>query len=144
VKRSRRNDPNRQREVEVFYKTLTHYRVFGYTGKQVRDAVHSRDLIAAFEAFTLAPRSAGVYNIGGDRHSNCSVLEGIQIAAALTGRAMPCSYEDQHRHGDHIWRLGGNSKFESHYPGWKLTCSISGILKEIFESNQAAWNHAVE
>ena len=124
--------------------TGRHYSVFGYKGKQVRDAIHSRDLIAAFEAFILAPRSAEVYNIGGGRHSNCSVLEAIQIAAALTGREMSWSYEDQNRQGDHIWWIGDNSKFESHYPGWKLTYSVPEIMKEMFERNQGAWSYNVE
>jgi CDP-paratose 2-epimerase len=119
--------------------TATEYTVFGYKGKQVRDAIHSADLIAAFEHFFRAPRSAEVYNIGGGRTSNCSVLEAIAAAERIAGTEMTWSYTDTNRIGDHIWWIGDNGKFESHYPGWSIRHGVESILTEIHEQNVARW-----
>jgi CDP-paratose 2-epimerase len=119
--------------------TGRHYRVFGYQGKQVRDAIHSRDLIAAFQAFVDAPRSAEVYNIGGGRHSNCSVIEAIELCEQISGRTMSWSYDEANRVGDHIWWIGDNGRFTSHYPEWSLTYDIPKILQEIFDENVDRW-----
>jgi CDP-paratose 2-epimerase len=115
------------------------YRVFGYQGKQVRDAIHSRDLIAAFDAFYRAPRVAEIYNIGGGRTSNCSVLEAIELAGKIAGRAVDWSYEETNRVGDHIWWIGDNGRFRSHFPEWRLTYDVPAILTEIFEHNERRW-----
>lgn len=115
------------------------YRVFGYKGKQVRDAIHSRDLIAAFDCFYRAPRMAEVYNIGGGRFSNCSVLEAIDLAGAITGKPLDWTYEETNRVGDHIWWIGNNSRFEAHYPEWQLTYDVPAIMREIFEHNKDNW-----
>jgi CDP-paratose 2-epimerase len=115
------------------------YTVFGYKGKQVRDAIHSRDLIAAFDSFYRAPRVAEVYNIGGGRQSNCSVLEAIELAGKIAGRAVDWTYEDTNRVGDHIWWIGDNARFASHFPGWELTYDVPSILTEIFEHNERRW-----
>jgi len=115
------------------------YRVYGYKGKQVRDAIHSRDLVAAFERFYLAPRQAEVYNIGGGRSSNCSVIEAIELAGEIAGRSVDWSYEDASRVGDHIWWIGDNGRFESHYPGWKVTYDVPAILSEIHAHNVERW-----
>jgi CDP-paratose 2-epimerase len=115
------------------------YRVFGYKGKQVRDAIHAADLIAAFREVFRAPRSAEVYNIGGGRFSNCSVIEAIALAEEISGREMQWSYEDDNRIGDHVWWIGDNSRFEEHYPGWKLTYDVPAILKEIHAANADRW-----
>jgi CDP-paratose 2-epimerase len=115
------------------------YRVFGYKGKQVRDAIHSRDLIAAFDSFYRAPRTAEVYNIGGGRTSNCSVLEAIELAGKIAGRAVEWTYEDSNRVGDHIWWIGDNARFAAHYPEWELTYDVPAILTEIFEHNERRW-----
>jgi len=119
--------------------TATPYRVFGYQGKQVRDAIHSSDLIACFEQVYRDPRSAEVYNIGGGRFSNCSVLEAIELCEDITGRSLDWTYVDEHRVGDHIWWVGDNGRFESHYPTWRLAYDVPAILTEMFEANTARW-----
>jgi CDP-paratose 2-epimerase len=120
--------------------TGKHYRVFGYKGKQVRDALHSVDLVRGFYEFYKHPRGAEVYNIGGGRQSNCSVLEAISMSEEIAGRPLSWSYTDQHRVGDHIWWIGDNGRFQSHYPDWKLEYNVERILKEIYESNQERWS----
>lgn len=115
------------------------YRIFGYKGKQVRDNIHSADLIAAFDAFHGAPRMAEVYNIGGGRHSNCSMLEAIQQSEAITGREFNSTYVEDNRSGDHIWYISDLKRFQSHYPDWKLRYDVKAILKEIYENNVERW-----
>jgi CDP-paratose 2-epimerase len=107
------------------------YTVFGYKGKQVRDNIHSFDLVNAFWHFFQAPRSGEVYNIGGGPQSNCSMLEAIAIAERLTGRPMAWSYSDVNRAGDHIWWVSDIRRFARHYPGWSLTYSLERTLEEI-------------
>jgi len=119
--------------------TGTPYRVFGYKGKQVRDAIHSADLVSAFIEFFKAPRVAEVYNIGGGRHSNCSVLEAIDLCQEIAGRELSWTYEDQNRVGDHIWWIGSNERFEQHYPTWSLHYDVETILKEIHAANVDRW-----
>ena len=119
--------------------TGTPYTVFGYKGKQVRDAIHSHDLIRAFDAFFRAPRVAEVYNIGGGRFSNASVLEAIELAQEIAGEELDWPYEDTNRIGDHIWWIGDNGRFESHYPGWKLEYDVPRILEEIHDANAGRW-----
>ena len=115
------------------------YTVFGYKGKQVRDNIHSSDLIRAFDGFFKAPRSGEVYNIGGSRFSNCSVLEAIEICEALVGQEMNWDYVPENRKGDHIWYVSDVRKFKTHYPGWKLTFDVPAILREIYEQNVDRW-----
>jgi CDP-paratose 2-epimerase len=119
--------------------TGTPYTVYGYGGKQVRDAIHSRDLIAAFDAFFRAPRAAEVYNIGGGRFSNASVIEAIELAEKISGQELQRTYSDQNRVGDHIWWIGDNGRFESHFPSWELQYDVPRILREIFEENAERW-----
>jgi CDP-paratose 2-epimerase len=119
--------------------TGVEYTVFGYKGKQVRDAIHSHDLIRAFDAFFQAPRVAEVYNIGGGRASNCSVLEAIELAEAIAGKTLAWTYTDQNRVGDHIWWIGDNGRFQSHYPNWRLEYDVEQILKEIHEAHRTGW-----
>ena len=118
------------------------YKVYGYKGKQVRDAIHSHDLIRAFEEFARAPRVAEVYNIGGGRFSNASVIEAIDIAQEIAGQELDWSYEDTNRVGDHIWWIGDNGRFESHYPDWRLEYDVRRILEEIYEANVERWRAA--
>jgi CDP-paratose 2-epimerase len=113
--------------------TGTPYTVFGYKGKQVRDNIHSYDLVNAFWHFFRAPRSGEVYNMGGGRYSNCSMLEAIAICERLTGRQMNWSYADGNRTGDHIWWISDVSKFQSHFPDWRQTYSVEDILAQIIE-----------
>jgi CDP-paratose 2-epimerase len=107
------------------------YTVFGYKGKQVRDNIHSFDLVNAFWHFFQAPRAGEVYNIGGGPDSNCSMLEAIAIVERLTSRTMAWSYSDVNRAGDHIWWVSDIRKFARHYPGWALTYSLERTLEEI-------------
>lgn len=107
------------------------YRVFGYKGKQVRDNIHCNDLIAAFWEFFKAPRAGEVYNIGGSRHSNCSMLEAIRICEEICGRQLAWTYVEENRIGDHIWWISDVAKFQSHYPDWKYRYGIKEILTEI-------------
>lgn len=116
------------------------YRVYGYKGKQVRDAIHSLDLVRAFHEFFKHPGVAEVYNIGGGRFSNCSVLEAIDLSQDIAGRELTWSYVDQNRIGDHIWWVGDNGRFQSHYPDWEMEYDITRILKEIHGSNQDRWS----
>ena len=115
------------------------YVVYGYNGKQVRDAIHSQDLIRAFDAFFRAPRVGQVYNIGGGRFSNTSVLEAIRLSEEVAGDDLAWTYEEANRVGDHIWWIGDNGRFESHYPEWKLEYDVRRILEEMYDANRDRW-----
>jgi CDP-paratose 2-epimerase len=113
------------------------YRVFGYKGKQVRDNIHSFDLMNAFWEFFQAPRVAEVYNIGGGRHACCSMLEAISECERISGRQLNWEYRDVNRIGDHIWWVSDVRKFQHHYPQWRYRYDLSTTLQEIYESVQA-------
>jgi len=115
------------------------YRIFGYQGKQVRDAIHSHDLVAAFEAFFRAPRQGEIYNMGGGRHSHTSLTEAVTLAQQITGEPMTTQYLDEPRRGDHIWWIGSTAKFAGHYPDWKYTYDVEAILTEMYQANQETW-----
>jgi CDP-paratose 2-epimerase len=115
------------------------YTVFGYKGKQVRDNIHSSDLIRAFDAFFRAPRSGEVYNIGGGRFSNCSMLEAIELCQEVAGKPLQWAYSEQNRTGDHIWWISDLARFQSHFPGWTLRYDIRAILEEMREENRDRW-----
>ncbi len=119
--------------------TETPYTVFGYDRKQVRDNIHSYDLIQAFDHFYRQPRSGEVYNLGGGRFSNCSMLEAIKMCEEITGKTLQYSYADENRLGDHIWYISDVSKFQHHYPCWRLTKNIRTTLTEIFKFNTGRW-----
>jgi len=108
------------------------YTIFGYKGKQVRDNIHSYDLVNAFYNFYQNPRCGEVYNIGGSRHSNCSMLEAIAICENLSGNKLNYTYTDDNRSGDHIWYISDVRKFQSHYPTWHYKYSIQDILEDIY------------
>ena len=108
------------------------YRIFGYGGKQVRDNIHSHDLVEAFLHFYRAPRCGEVYNMGGSRHSNCSMLEAIRIGEALSGHQLDFTYLEDNRIGDHIWYISNVRKFQEHYPDWGYQYDLHGILGEIY------------
>lgn len=110
------------------------YQIFGYGGKQVRDNIHSNDLMRAFWRFYQSPRAAEVYNIGGGTFSNVSVREAISIAEDIAGKKMDTVYRDQNRTGDHIWWVSGLGKFTSHCPGWTITCDVRRTLEEIYRA----------
>lgn len=109
------------------------YTIFGYKGKQVRDNIHADDLVAMFDAFYRAPRVAEVYNAGGGRFANCSMLEAIAICERITGNRMQVTLSDQNRIGDHIWYVSDLSRFKQHYPGWQPRFGIEATLTQIHD-----------
>jgi CDP-paratose 2-epimerase len=115
------------------------YTVYGYGGKQVRDNIHSHDLVAAFAAFTAAPRVAAVYNLGGGRASNCSMLEAIELCQAIAGRELDWSLSQENRIGDHRWWISDTGGFERDYPAWAIEHSVQDTLREIHDANADHW-----
>jgi CDP-paratose 2-epimerase len=107
------------------------YTIFGYKGKQVRDNIHSFDVISAFEAFYENPRPGEVYNLGGCRDNSCSMIEAIEAAEGLTGKKMQTSYKDQNRKGDHICYISDMGKFRSHFPQWQPVKALKTIYDEL-------------
>jgi CDP-paratose 2-epimerase len=114
------------------------YRIFGYKGKQVRDNIHSFDVLTACLAFYEAPRSAAVYNLGGGRANSTSILEAIRDLQTLTGKTLETTYVDQPRVGDHICYISDLRRFRTDYPQWELTRSLPDIYAELVESEAAA------
>lgn len=115
------------------------YVVYGYKGKQVRDNIHSADLVAAFYEVFKAPRVGEVYNIGGSRTSNCSMLEAIALCEEIAGERLQWTYSDTNRVGDHIWYISDTRKFQSHYPGWRQTYGLRALLEDIYAKNVEWW-----
>ena len=107
------------------------YTIFGYKGKQVRDNIHSYDLVNMFWHFAQAPRPGEVYNAGGGRHANCSLLEAAALTEALTGRPLRTVYRESNRIGDHVWYISDVTKFKAHYPDWSYRYDLRAILAEI-------------
>ncbi|MDR3297440.1 MAG: NAD-dependent epimerase/dehydratase family protein [Prevotellaceae bacterium] len=109
------------------------YTIFGYKGKQVRDNIHSADLINMFWHFYQNPRHGEVYNAGGGRFASCSMKEAIALCEEITGKKMNVTYTDTNRIGDHIWYISDLSKFRSHYPDWHWKYDLKTTAAEIFE-----------
>jgi CDP-paratose 2-epimerase len=118
------------------------YTVYGYQGKQVRDNIHSADLVAAFAAFHARPQIAAVYNMGGGRDSNCSMLEAIDLCERISGQKLNWNLGAAPRVGDHRWWISDLSAFRADYPDWSLTYGVEAILREIYERNVDAWTAA--
>src|SRR5215213_161467 len=116
------------------------YTVLGYGGKQVRDNLHSADLVRAFTLFHAAPKPAAVYNLGGGRQSNCSMLEAIAMCEEISGKELTWEYSDQARMGDHRWWIGDLSEFKASYPGWDIEYDLETTLREIHDANVEAWS----
>lgn len=114
------------------------YTIFGYKGKQVRDNIHSYDLVNAFWHFFQDPKVGAVYNMGGSRHSNCSMLEAIRGVEERTGRAMNTTYSDEARSGDHIWWISDVRTFQADYPAWEYRYDLGAILDEIVAAERAS------
>jgi CDP-paratose 2-epimerase len=112
----------------------TEYRVFGYKGKQVRDNIHSSDLINAFWLFFNKPKQGEVYNIGGSRHSNTSILEAIAKIENILGNKMKYKVLEENRSGDHIWYISDVSKFKRDYPEWEYEYNCDRIIEEMVEN----------
>ncbi len=117
--------------------TGKHYTIFGYKGKQVRDQIESSDVIAAFEAFSKAPRPGEVYNLGGGRGNSASVLECIQLIEKISKYSVNYSYSETNRVGDHICYISDLTKLRSHYPDWDIRISLEDILGQMIESEEA-------
>jgi len=108
------------------------YTIFGYKGKQVRDNIHSNDLVNMFWHFYRNPRPGEVYNAGGGRFSNCSMLEAIAICEEISGNQVKYTYSATNRIGDHIWYISNLTKFKSHYPEWNWKYNLIQTMEEIF------------
>ena len=120
----------------------TPYTVYGYEGKQVRDNIDGSDLVEAFLEFHRAPRAAAVYNMGGGRESNCSMLEAIEACERIAGRQLEWELSDEARIGDHRWWISDLGEFQRDYPNWKLTQGIESILQAIHDVNVERWVNA--
>ncbi len=114
------------------------YSVFGYKAKQVRDNIHSHDVVRAIEEFAANPRPGEVYNLGGGRGNSVSMLEAIAKIADMTGKKLDWKYVDQARKGDHVCYISDLGKFQSHYPNWKITRSLDTIFREIIAAQESA------
>ena len=115
------------------------YKVFGYKGKQVRDNIHSHDVVAFIQRFIAAPRSGEVYNLGGGQPNSVSILEAFTLISEISGQAMSYEYVDQNRSGDHICYISDLTKLKSHYPGWTITKSLHTTFEEIHQ----AWHSRI-
>jgi CDP-paratose 2-epimerase len=116
------------------------YTVYGYEGLQVRDNIHSADLVAAFEAFYRDPKQAAVYNIGGGRQSNCSMLEAIAASERIAGRTLDWTLGEDNRIGDHRWWISDLEPFKRDYPEWDIRFGIDEILEQIYQHNADLWS----
>ena len=115
------------------------YTVFGYGAKQVRDNLHSSDLVRAFAAFHAAPRSAAVYNVGGGRGGDCSILEAVSLCERIAERPLDWTLVDRARLGDHRWWISDLSELQADYPDWRPDYDLEAILREIYERNMERW-----
>jgi CDP-paratose 2-epimerase len=113
----------------------TEYTILGYKGKQVRDNIHAYDLVNMFWHYYQEPRPGEVYNAGGGRHSNCSVLEAIDLVEQKLGTKMRVAYRDANRIGDHIWYISDTRRFQFHYPDWRYHYDLPEIIAEICEAH---------
>ena len=116
------------------------YTIFGYEGKQVRDNIHAHDVVRAFSAFANAPRAAAVYNLGGGRSSNVSMLEAIEKCERIAGSSLDYKLSGEARIGDHQWYVSDFSDFTNDYPEWQLTFGIDDVLRDIHDTNVDEWS----
>lgn len=112
--------------------TGAEYSVFGYEGKQVRDNIHSSDLVDAFECVFRRPVCGEVFNIGGSRHANCSMREAIALCEEIAGKKLRWTYRETARSGDHIWWISDVRKFQRHYPEWRYQYGLRRTIEEIY------------
>lgn len=110
------------------------YKIFGYKGKQVRDNIHSFDVVSFIKEFISAPRSGEVYNLGGGRANSVSILEAFALISDISGRAMQYEYLDQNRSGDHVCYFSDLTKIKSHYPNWSIEKTLRVTFEEIYRS----------
>lgn len=123
--------------------TGTPYTIFGYDGKQVRDNIHCDDVVRAFAAFHANPRKAAVYNLGGGRASNVSMIEAIRLSEQISGRELQWTLSDEARMGDHRWWVSDLAAFERDYPSWSLRYDVPAVLQEIHDFNVEQWSAPV-
>lgn len=116
------------------------YTILGYGGKQVRDNIHCRDVVRAFEAFHREPRTSAVYNLGGGRESNVSMLEAIDLCEQIASRPLSWTLSDVPRAGDHRWWISDLQAFKADYAGWGLTAGVRDVLQDIYEQNVERWS----
>ena len=114
------------------------YRIFGYKGKQVRDNIHSHDVVAFMECFIAAPRQGEVYNNGGGRDNSVSILEAFELIATISGKPMNHEYVDQNRQGDHICYISNLDNMKAHYPSWESRKIYARPLKKFMMLGAAA------
>ena len=115
------------------------YTVFGYGGKQVRDNIHVADVVEAFSAFHASPKAGAVYNLGGGRASNISMLEAIEACQRIAGKDLDWSLSEKARIGDHRWWISSLDDFRSDYPSWNVTWDIEDVLRELHDYNAERW-----
>jgi len=115
------------------------YTIFGHGGLQVRDNLHGADLVAAFHAFHLSPRSGAVYNIGAGRATSCSILEAIELCEEISGRCLKWKLDPTARIGDHKWWISDIRPFRADYPSWKPGFGLRDMLHEIHDANAERW-----
>jgi CDP-paratose 2-epimerase len=115
------------------------YTIFGYGGKQVRDNIHAHDVVSAFAAFHANPRPAAVYNLGGGRQSNISMIEAIELCQTIAGHELQYTLSQDARIGDHRWWISDLDSFKADHPGWDLTFGIEDVLRDIYEHNVERW-----
>ena len=114
--------------------TKKKYSLIGYKGKQVRDNLHSHDLVNSFWEFFKKPTRGEVYNMGGGRYSNCSIIEALDLVEAITKISIKREILKKPRVGDHIWYISNLSKFKKHYPNWKQKYNIKKIIVELVDN----------
>ena len=113
------------------------YTVYGYKGKQVRDNIHSHDIVRFMDAFIDAPRIGEVYNLGGGKNNTCSILEAFAITEKFSGKKQVFEYVDTNREGDHICYYSDLRKMKSHYPAWDITINLEETIRQIVEAWQS-------
>jgi CDP-paratose 2-epimerase len=119
--------------------TGTPYTIFGYGGKQVRDNIHAHDVVRAFAAFHAEPQAGAVYNLGGGRESNVSMIEAIGLCQQIAGRELNYTLSEQARIGDHRWWISDLDAFKLDYPQWRLSYQIDDVIRDIYERNVEQW-----
>jgi CDP-paratose 2-epimerase len=118
------------------------YRIYGYKGKQVRDNIHSNDLVQCFWQFFRAPKPGAVYNMGGSRHANCSMLEAIELIAELGGGEVQYTLGAEARSGDHIWWISDVRRFQRDFPQWRYTFDLRATLAEMIAAARERYARA--
>ncbi len=106
----------------------------------MRDNIHAHDVVRAFHAFHRAPRAAAVYNLGGGRESNVSMLEAIELCERISGRRLDYTLSDEARIGDHRWWISDLDAFKRDHPEWRLEYGIEAVLREIHDFNVERWS----